>query len=208
MSFSKPQQARSARTLEKMLAACERLLANRTFDQITMQELAQEAGISVGNLYNRFADKDALITYITERQQQGFEERFFAALAQAPDALGLKERVHLLAATFQREIAGLRPVYVALVTRADADAPRSARVSAKTDAIIEGAADWLMQHSGEMAGRQKQKRRRCRFVTASIGFTLQFDLLVGTPTRLFGGDLIGQVADQSYSYLTNPGLED
>lgn len=52
-----PQQARSQRTLEKLLDATAALLAERTFDEVSVADIAARAGVSVGSVYTRFDTK-------------------------------------------------------------------------------------------------------------------------------------------------------
>lgn len=62
-----PQQARSQRTLEKLLDAAERILLERGLDAVTVPEVVREAGSSVGSFYARFPDKRALLETLHER---------------------------------------------------------------------------------------------------------------------------------------------
>jgi AcrR family transcriptional regulator len=56
-----PQQARSRRTMERLLSAALAVLEDRGLAGVTIPEIATEAGLSTGSIYRRFADKDALI---------------------------------------------------------------------------------------------------------------------------------------------------
>lgn len=62
-----PQQARSQRTLEKLLDAAERIMLARGLDAVTVPEVVREAGSSVGSFYARFPDKRALLETLHER---------------------------------------------------------------------------------------------------------------------------------------------
>ena len=62
-----PCQARSAQTLENVLAAIESLLEERPFESITMAELADRAGVAVGTIYTRFEGREALLPYLYEK---------------------------------------------------------------------------------------------------------------------------------------------
>jgi AcrR family transcriptional regulator len=62
-----PQQARSQETLDRLLDAAERLVAEKGFDDTPVAEVARRAGSSVGAFYSRFADKDALLYALYER---------------------------------------------------------------------------------------------------------------------------------------------
>ena len=61
------KQARSEQTTQNIVAALERLLGQKTFEQVTMAELAAEAGLSAGAIYRRFKNKEALLPHIFER---------------------------------------------------------------------------------------------------------------------------------------------
>jgi AcrR family transcriptional regulator len=56
-----PQQARSRRTLELLLAATIAVMEEEGLAGVTIPEVAARAGVSTGNVYRRFVDKDALI---------------------------------------------------------------------------------------------------------------------------------------------------
>lgn len=57
----KPQQERSRDTLQRMFGAAEKLMAERPFEKITIQQIVKEAGTTTGAFYSRFKDKDALL---------------------------------------------------------------------------------------------------------------------------------------------------
>ncbi len=63
-------QARSRRTLERLLDAAENLLERRGLAAATVPAIAARCGLSVGAVYRRFPDKDTLM--------RGVYERFFA----------------------------------------------------------------------------------------------------------------------------------
>jgi AcrR family transcriptional regulator len=60
------QQARSRATRERLLAAAEKVFAERGYDGAKLADIAEEAGVSVGAVYFRFKDKDALFLAIAE----------------------------------------------------------------------------------------------------------------------------------------------
>lgn len=67
----------ASRNRELIVAAARRLFAERGLE-VTMDEIAREAGVGVGTAYRRFANRDALVDAL-------FEERIldFVALAEA-----------------------------------------------------------------------------------------------------------------------------
>lgn len=61
------QQARSQQTLERLLDAAEALIADKGFDDVTVAEIAARAGFSVGAVYSRFRDKQAVLHCLQDR---------------------------------------------------------------------------------------------------------------------------------------------
>lgn len=65
---------------EQILEAATRVFAKKGFRRATTREVAREAGVSEGTIYNYFEDKDALLMAIldalneTERRAADFEE--------------------------------------------------------------------------------------------------------------------------------------
>lgn len=197
-----PRQSRSEETLRNILQACDVLLKDRSFEEISMQDIAAEAGVSVGNLYNRFHGRDELVLHVMEQHQHRFQERLANALKDAPADLSLRARLDLLAEAFSNGINGLRPVFASMVARNMRGESGSAAAS-NTGQIIESAVEWLMQGKDEIK-RQPQKDA-CTFAVCSIAFNQQFDLLFGTATRLFGKRYNSQLAEQAYQYLVSNG---
>ena len=62
-----PQQARTRKTLTRLLDAAEALVAEKGFDDAGIAEIAQRAGSSVGGFYRRFRDKQGLLHALHER---------------------------------------------------------------------------------------------------------------------------------------------
>ncbi len=79
----RPQQARSQETLDRLCEAAEALLEKKLFEQITVEEVAAEAGSSVGGFYARLPDKEALFDCLCARYldelQATIEEAFSPA---------------------------------------------------------------------------------------------------------------------------------
>ena len=59
-------QARSRATRERLLDAAEIVFAEKGYDGAKISDIAEEAGVSVGAVYFRFKDKDALFSAIAE----------------------------------------------------------------------------------------------------------------------------------------------
>ncbi len=68
-------QSRSRRTAERIVAAALELLDARSFEELTVTDIAQRAGVSVGGFYARFPGKEALLAYLNGTVIEGLLER-------------------------------------------------------------------------------------------------------------------------------------
>ena len=191
-----PQQKRSEQTLQKILAVCEALIEDGRFEQATMQEVAAQAGVSVGTLYKRFASKSAIVDYLVERLQTQQYEQLMDELARS-NPVELAERVSFLADLLYRsssEYAGLlRTVMIAhLLDRS----PLSDTTTARSADLVEEAAAWLDQ-SVDSPGIDA-----CRQAVAAIAFSFQYRAIYPTPDALLGADVYERlVRDMALKYL-------
>jgi AcrR family transcriptional regulator len=134
-----PVQARSAASLARVLDAAEALAAEKGFAATTMAEIAQRGRSSVGALYARFRDKDALLDHLHQR----FCERALAQieLGYAPErwtGRGVREIVAATVATLLR-----------------ADATRAGLVRAF---VVRGATDEAFTRRAAQVGRAISRR--------------------------------------------------
>src|SRR4051812_2134521 len=94
-------QDRSRATLDRLLDATEAVLKRDGLAGTTIAAVAEKAGMSVGVVYKRFPDKDALL--------RGVYERFFTGSARANAAALQPERWvgHSAAAIIDALVAGM-----------------------------------------------------------------------------------------------------
>ncbi|HZR79510.1 MAG TPA: helix-turn-helix domain-containing protein [Candidatus Binatia bacterium] len=83
-SVSGPKQARSERTLYRLLEAAEALIAERGLAGLSIPAVVARAGSSVGGFYGRFRDKNELL--------RALEERFFLEVTARLEALSDERR--------------------------------------------------------------------------------------------------------------------
>lgn len=67
-----PQQDRARRRVTRVLDTADRLLADEGAAALTTTRIAEEAGISVGSLYQWFGDKEAVIEALAVRYAEDF----------------------------------------------------------------------------------------------------------------------------------------
>ncbi|MCW2815641.1 MAG: transcriptional regulator, TetR family [Nocardioides sp.] len=83
-----PVQERSRKRVEAILDAAERLVVGRGVEALTTREIAVAAGVPVASLYQYFADKEAVLLALAERDMAEMDEQVatdLAALAEADD---------------------------------------------------------------------------------------------------------------------------
>ena len=100
------KQARSERTLRKILDATEVLLETRPFDGLSVQEITRKAGVATGCLHTRFESKAAVLEILFERYLADTERIAVAGTEESAwSDLPLEERIRgmcfLLVRTFR-----------------------------------------------------------------------------------------------------------
>lgn len=63
-------QARSRATVDALVEATARILVRESFDRASTNRIAEEAGVSIGSLYQYFPGKEALVAAVIDRHQQ------------------------------------------------------------------------------------------------------------------------------------------
>ncbi|MGW4524376.1 TetR/AcrR family transcriptional regulator [Amycolatopsis sp. NPDC004378] len=103
-AFRPPQQARSRESLRKVLAAAEHVLAGQGLDEFTVAAVAEQAGLSVGAIYRRFAGKEQLLYAVKDELLGQLEAAVGEALrAPGPGLSGIVGAfVQAMARTFAR----------------------------------------------------------------------------------------------------------
>jgi AcrR family transcriptional regulator len=86
-----PQQERAALRRAKLLAAAERLIGEVGYEAVTMTAIAEQAGASIGTLYDYFPDKTAIAvalkTQYVERGDAHWKELLSRAKEMTRDEL-------------------------------------------------------------------------------------------------------------------------
>lgn len=75
-----PKQARSKQTKEKIVQAAIKLFQERGYEKTTSNDIASEAGVSVGSFYVYFTDKRQLLLTIFDRLADDLYKNVFDGL--------------------------------------------------------------------------------------------------------------------------------
>ena len=91
----RPKQARGQLRVDEILDAAERLTLTTSWDKLSTNHIAKEAGIPIGSLYQFFANKHAIAHALVERYIAGLEEAF-ASLPTNIEAMTPAELVNAI----------------------------------------------------------------------------------------------------------------
>lgn len=75
-------QERSRVTVDALIEATARILVREGFDRTSTNRIAQEAGVSVGSLYQYYPSKEALVAAVIERHTRELMQVVRVALAE------------------------------------------------------------------------------------------------------------------------------
>lgn len=75
------------RTRTALFDAMSELLSQRTFDKITLSDVANRAGVGRTAVYNHFTDKEDLLLAFMDHETQQHAQVLSRALAQTPDPI-------------------------------------------------------------------------------------------------------------------------
>ena len=68
------ERADAARNRQRILAAAERLFADRGVQHVSMEAIASEAGVGKGTLFRRFGDRSGLVHALLDARETEFQE--------------------------------------------------------------------------------------------------------------------------------------
>ncbi len=114
-----PRQERSRFTVEAILTATERVVAQHGVEGATTNRIAEVAGVSIGSLYQYFPNKDALVTIVRQRSNASFKEEVdpvVEGLLRLPVEAATRGMVDVLIARHRETLA----LHNALASRDDA----------------------------------------------------------------------------------------
>jgi AcrR family transcriptional regulator len=199
-----PVQRRSREKLERILAAAERLLEERVFEGVSMADLAREAGVSVGLVYTRFQNKEALLPALLQRHHGAVEGRLRALFATLGSRRRLRSRIQALAefaVDYHRRHRGLLRALAIHARSNPGSIP--ARVFAEREAQYREVARALVADGAEVARRDKV--RSAEFALRTINAVCREQILFEDSTLAPDEDaeLRGELERMTHAYLTN-----
>jgi AcrR family transcriptional regulator len=88
-------QERSRATVDALVEATARILRREGFDRASTNRIAEQAGVSIGSLYQYFPSKEALVAAVIDRHHEALMQVVRGALARVA-TLPMKQAVRTL----------------------------------------------------------------------------------------------------------------
>jgi AcrR family transcriptional regulator len=153
---------------ELIVAAAERAFVRHGFHAATMQQVADESGMSAGNLYRYFPSKEALVEGMCARDQRERAAAFEALV-------GSGEVLATLAAMLREHLLDKPREKAAMMVEITAEAARNPRIAAMTLAID---AD-VMRGLAELVEAAKAKGEAAASLDPEFAARVVFTLVSG-----------------------------
>jgi TetR/AcrR family transcriptional regulator, repressor for uid operon len=156
---------------ERILEAAERAFVRHGFHAATMHHVADEAGMSAGNLYRYFPSKEAIVEGLCEIDQAG-RARALASFAELLARNG--DIAQAMRAGLREHVVGKPPEKARLIVEIWAEAGRNPRVAAISQAIDADVINGLerLMDAAKAAGAASPKldsRFGARFFLTFVG---------------------------------------
>jgi AcrR family transcriptional regulator len=149
-AYRLPQQQRSKDSLERILDAAESLIRERGFDAMTVAEVVQRSGSSVGSLYARFRNKRGLLRAVQVRYQSRLEEAMAAAFREGREE-SLPEAAHLVVKVLADHLLAEHELFRAFIVEAVFDPVVRAQGEKMSGGRREFVTQALLAHRDEIA---------------------------------------------------------
>ena len=114
-----PRQARAAVSVDAILTAALQLLEAGGVEQLTTNHVAERAGVSIGTLYQYFADKQAILNALAQRSAAAVRDEIAQMLIERPDLGTVRPIVRALMSGFEGSPATRRALLDALFHRGE-----------------------------------------------------------------------------------------
>jgi AcrR family transcriptional regulator len=140
-SISSVRRPADAERRERILEGAERAFVRHGFHATTMQHVADELGMSAGNLYRYFPSKDAIVEGLCAVDQEGRARAFAELMADNRDIM------QAMCAGLRRHVLDKPPEKARLIVEIWTEAGRNPRVAAlsrQIDADVLAGVEKLM----------------------------------------------------------------
>jgi AcrR family transcriptional regulator len=192
-----PRQARSADTVETILAAAARVLERESLAGFNTNRVAEVAGVSVGSLYQYFPNKSALVAALIDRHEAALSASIESCVAAHQDRSLQEALLGLVDIGIAQQYA--RPLLAAALDHEEARLPLEPRLREHEQRIGIAVTTLLQRHASEIAEPPQPSNVQDIFVIAKA--MIEADATAG---RAPPADLRGRVVRALLGYLKTP----
>jgi AcrR family transcriptional regulator len=208
LAFKPPRQRRSHESLERVLDAAESLIRERGFDTMTIAEVVQRSGTSVGSIYARFNNKLGLLRAVQLRYHARVQNDIFAGFSgDHPENESLEEAVSRIVTVLSRHVLNEQALFRAFVLEAVFDPGVRAQGERTNSQRRDKMVEILLAHRAEI--RHADPDRAARWVYSMCMAMLRERVTFGEGAELSGGfcddELVAEMTGMVTSYLTSDG---
>ena len=115
-----PRQARANATVDAILTAALQLLESDGVEHLTTNRVAERAGVSIGTVYQYFADKQEILAALAQRRAAAVRDDIATMLIERPELGTVRPIVRALMSSFEGSAATRRALLDALFHRGGA----------------------------------------------------------------------------------------
>ncbi len=174
--FRRPESEEAfARRREEILVAAEHCFVKSGFHRTTIQNIAADADMSVGNLYRYFASKDAVVEALVARDQAKAAEDF--------DSLATDDPMGAFAALMRRQLVDGGRARSVLWLEICAEAARNPTIAAVTRAHEQVISTHLRSFFSRVIAERSKR---------GLPSAIDADGLAGLVITLFAGSMVMQ----------------
>lgn len=183
------REEKKARTRTQLLDAARNVFAERGFAGASLDEVAEEAGLTKGAVYSNFANKEDLVLAVLD---DSFNRRMDQALSAVDLDGTLEEQARVGGSIFMAKFEEERWVdllFLDFVTYAARNPEFGARLAARHRESLAAIADVMTEGSAERDWGLPMPAEKLAMVMNALGTGLSMEKLIdpdGVPDELFG----------------------
>jgi AcrR family transcriptional regulator len=205
LAYKPPRQQRSHESLERVLDAAESLIRERGFDSMTIAEVVQRSGSSVGSIYARFGNKLGLLQGVQIRYHARVQTGIFAAFSgEHPKGESLAEAVARIVDVMSTLVLSDPQLFRAFVVEAVFDPGVRARGERVNAERRDKVAEILLVHREQFS--HPEPEQAVRWVYSMLMAALRERVTYGQEAELSGGfpdeAIVAELKHAALGYLT------
>jgi AcrR family transcriptional regulator len=190
------KQPRSKATVNAIVEAAARILADDGWQGVNTNAIARRAGVSVGSVYEYFPDKQAILAVIIDRHLAEGEDMLADAANGLAGGMAIDDIVSALVFGFIRLHEDDPRLHRALASEVPISAAQRKRIAALRSKIVTLVADVLSEHVDEAELKatllvDTADALAHRWIVDEVGLPASADIMIAQASKMLKGYLSG-----------------